>query len=128
VTAVSIVDMTLSAAVLILVVVAIRALFLHRVPKVTFFALWGIVACRLLVPFSIPSRFSIYTLLDRVGDMVTGPVGTPSLGGSVVPDVGVPVRAAASSVMAVSPAMLVWLGGRADLRPVLHRHAPAVPS
>ena len=104
--------MTLSAAVLILVVVAIRALLLHRVPKVTFLALWGIVLCRLLVPFSISSRFSIYTLLDRVGDMVTGPVGTSiSTGGSIVPAVGVPIRAAASSVMAVSPAMLVWLAG-----------------
>jgi beta-lactamase regulating signal transducer with metallopeptidase domain len=103
--------MTLSVSLLILAVVAIRALFLHRVPKVTFLALWGIVVCRLLVPFSVPSRFSVYTLLDRVRDMVTEPVGTSiSTGGSIVSAVGTPAPAA-SSALAVSPVMLVWLSG-----------------
>jgi beta-lactamase regulating signal transducer with metallopeptidase domain len=61
-----IVQMSLSAAVLIVAVVIIRALTLHKLPKKTFLVLWGIVICRLLVPFSIPSRFSFYTGIDMI--------------------------------------------------------------
>ena len=34
-------------------------------PKKTFLVLWGLVLARLLVPFSVPSGWSIYTLLHR---------------------------------------------------------------
>lgn len=49
-------QMSLSASVLIVAVVFIRALALHKLPKKMFLVLWGIVICRLLIPFSIPSR------------------------------------------------------------------------
>lgn len=55
--------MTLQASVLIVVVMAIRAVFLHRLPKGTFGVLWGVVALRLLVPASFSSPFSAYTWL-----------------------------------------------------------------
>lgn len=51
----NILRISLSASLLILVIVAIRALFLHRLPPKTFLALWGVALCRLLLPFSIPS-------------------------------------------------------------------------
>ncbi|MGZ7442296.1 M56 family metallopeptidase [Paenibacillus sp. TH7-28] len=60
----SLLKMSFSAAILILVIVVIRALLLHKLPKKTFLALWGVVLCRLLMPFSIPSRFSIFTIAD----------------------------------------------------------------
>ena len=57
----NILQMSFSAAGLIIVVVIVRALTLYKLPKKTFLVLWGVVICRLLVPFSIPSRFSFYT-------------------------------------------------------------------
>ncbi len=60
----SLLKMSLSAAVLILVITIIRALLLHKLPQKTFPVLWGVALCRLLVPFSIPSRFSIYSAAD----------------------------------------------------------------
>ncbi len=58
-------QMTISGAVLILAVLLIRALTVTRLPKQTFLILWGLVLFRLLVPFTISSPFSVYTLLCR---------------------------------------------------------------
>lgn len=57
-------QMSFSASILIVAIVIIRAVALHKLPKKTFLALWGIVVLRLFVPFSIPFRFSVYTGLD----------------------------------------------------------------
>ncbi len=58
--------MSLSASVVILAIVIIRMLMLHRFPKMTFPALWAVALCRLLIPFSVPSRFSIHTLANKL--------------------------------------------------------------
>lgn len=57
--------MSLSGAILILVVTVIRALTINKLPKKLFLVLWDIVLIRLLIPFSIPSAFSIYSVIDR---------------------------------------------------------------
>lgn len=62
--------MSIFAAVLILAVVVIRLLAINRLPKKTFVILWSVVLCRLLIPFSIPSPLSVYTLVNRVGKSV----------------------------------------------------------
>jgi len=54
---------SLVAGVLILVIVVVRAVFLNRLPKRAFPVLWGVVILRLLLPFAIDSSFSVYTLL-----------------------------------------------------------------
>lgn len=51
-------DISLTATIVILVVIAIRQL-LKRTPKVFSYALWGIVLLRLLIPISIESPVSI---------------------------------------------------------------------
>lgn len=56
-------QMSFSGAVFILAVVIIRAMTINRLPKKTLLFLWDIVLFRLLVPFSIPSTFSVYSLL-----------------------------------------------------------------
>lgn len=61
----SLLQMSVSGAVMILVITVIRALAINRVPKNTFLALWGIALARLLIPFSFPSWFSIYSLLGQ---------------------------------------------------------------
>lgn len=59
-----ILKMSLSASVFILAIAIIRAFALHRLPKRTFYVLWAVALCRLLIPFSVSSLFSIYTLAN----------------------------------------------------------------
>lgn len=61
----SLLQMSIAGAVIILAITVIRAFAIHRVPKKTFLALWGIALVRLLIPFSCPSWFNIYSLLER---------------------------------------------------------------
>ncbi|MFQ8637438.1 MAG: M56 family metallopeptidase [Acutalibacteraceae bacterium] len=58
-------QMSFAGAVMILAVIVIRSLLINRLPKTTFLVLWGIVLARLSIPFSLPSVFSVYSLLDR---------------------------------------------------------------
>ena len=60
----SLLQMSLSGAVLIVVIAGIRAITLNRLPKKTFIILWGIVLFRLLIPYTVPSVFSVYTLIN----------------------------------------------------------------
>lgn len=60
----SLLQMSIAGAVMILAITVIRALAINKVPKKTFLALWGIALARLLIPFSFPSWFSIYSLLE----------------------------------------------------------------
>jgi bla regulator protein BlaR1 len=111
--AMTILKMSLSAAVLISVIVVIRALALHKLPKRTFLALWGVALCRLLIPASIPSRLSIYTLADMLKDTfikTSAPIallnaaelpGTWAVSDMVNPALENTVNASVSSVMAI---------------------------
>lgn len=58
--------MSFRGSVLIIAVVVVRAVLIYKIPKKTFLILWEIVFLRLLIPFSIPFVFSIYTLLNRI--------------------------------------------------------------
>ena len=59
----SLLQMSFYGAVLIVAILIIRAIALHRLPKKVFILLWSIALLRLLVPFSIPSEFSLYSVL-----------------------------------------------------------------
>ena len=56
------VQMTVSGAVLILLIVLLRGIALKRLPKSIFPVLWGIALSRLLLPVVIPSAYSVYSL------------------------------------------------------------------
>ena len=43
-------EMSLSGGVMIVVIVVVRALAIHRLPKGAFPVLWGVAAARLLIP------------------------------------------------------------------------------
>ncbi len=60
-----------AGTVLILAVIVFRRLTLKLLPKKTFLILWGIVVIRLLIPVRLPSEFSIYSLVQRAGDLST---------------------------------------------------------
>lgn len=71
---------SIAGAVLILAVFLLRALLLRRLPKATFRALWMVAAARLLLPFSVPSRFCLYNIMGwTVQDKAFGPDGTAGL-------------------------------------------------
>ena len=61
-------QMSISAAVLIIIITVLRAVSIHKLPKKTFLFLWGLVLLRLLLPISVPSVFSIYSWIPQ-GDM-----------------------------------------------------------
>lgn len=107
----SLLQMSISSAIMILAVIVIRALAINRLPKKTFIALWGIVMLRLLVPFSFPSPLSAYSLMNNqipatngiVGlgnaNIVPNPlVGSPTIGGVVQ----------GQTAVSVSPYTIIW--------------------
>ncbi len=110
-------QMSLSGAAMILVIVVVRALAMDRLPKGTFVALWYMVLARLLLPLSIPSPVSLWSLaaeqvpaLETAARAVTElPGGTIHLldhAGGTVPQ----VPQAAPAAIPVLP--IVWaLGG-----------------
>lgn len=57
--------MSLSGGVMIAVIVLIRTLTIQRLPKRTFLLLWAAALLRLLVPVSLPSPLSVYSLIQR---------------------------------------------------------------
>lgn len=93
-------EMTVSGAFIIMVIVLIRALAINRLPKRTFLFLWGAALLRLLVPFTVSSRISIYTFLNRLkpAEKGTEPVYLP----------GTEMTEPAASISVIT---ILWLGG-----------------
>lgn len=59
-------EMSIYAAVLIIAILIIRAVAVNKLPKKTFLVLWGVVVIRLLIPFTVTSKLSVYTLANRI--------------------------------------------------------------
>lgn len=120
-------QMSLAAAALIIAVVIIRGLALHKLPKKTFLILWGTVVCRLLLPFSVPSRFSFFSGVDalkrRFGETAAFPAVAGTTGGYDVAGgvAGPPHPIGASTgfgsgvrvvpTETISPMLIIWLAG-----------------
>lgn len=64
----SLLQMSFSGAVLIIVIAVIRAVTINKLPKKTFLILWGIVLLRLLIPYSVQSAFSVYSLISVMAE------------------------------------------------------------
>ena len=90
-------QMSLSAALLIVIIAVARSVLMNRLPKRTFTLLWMVALFRIILPISIPSKFSIYTwigqslsvvnaiqsshvsaLLPETGTMLMAPTGASS--------------------------------------------------
>lgn len=118
----SLVEMSVSGAVMILVIAVVRAVALNKLPKRTFLALWGIALARLLLPYTLPSQVSVYSLWERlsawmnpaepqsgvrvyrmVGDAPVTTVGTAATAASAAPRV--------SETVTVDPWFAIWLVG-----------------
>ncbi len=64
----SLLEMSFIGAVLTVVTLILRVTLLNRLPKRTFPAIWVVVILRLLLPFSIPLTFSVYSLWMPLSD------------------------------------------------------------
>lgn len=76
----SLLQMSFAGAVMILAIIVIRALAINLLPKKTFLVLWGIAVMRLLLPFSIPSAFSVYSLIGNHAPAVNPAKGPQTVG------------------------------------------------
>lgn len=112
----SLLNMSFSASALILVIVITRSLLLHKLPKRTFLVLWGVVLCRLLIPFEISSKFSIYSIVNTLTS------GFPETDFSINGLPSVQSNTAIAEITAtlpettyanVSPFMVIWFIGLA---------------
>lgn len=116
-----IVQMSVQAGVLIAAIVIVRAITLYRLPKASFLALWGIVIARLLIPFSLTSKWSIYNLFG--GFLKHEDAPAPAEGfmavwsgqGLVSPET---VTGPAAAMPVISPLTALWIGGVAVLAAV----------
>lgn len=112
-----ILQMSLAGGVMILVITVIRALAIERLPKKTFLALWAAALARLLVPVSLPSALSIYSLLARRAPAAAEWTTAPAL--PDLPTAAETAAAAAAQQTASMPAaqvpvwMIVWAVGAA---------------
>lgn len=105
----------LSGAVLILAVTLLRGAAGRALPRRVFGVLWWTAVLRLLLPWELPSRFSVYNLF-AVG---AGPTAPPPAGGTVpvrlLPGTftggAAAIAPAAPASPEVSPWALVWLAG-----------------
>lgn len=73
----SILQMSISAGFFVIAIVIIRAVALNRLPKTMFLILWGVVLLRLLVPVSISSQFSVYTVIGEALGQVAPDTAAP---------------------------------------------------
>ena len=108
-------QMSFSGAAFITAVVLIRAVAINKLPKKTFLVLWELVILRLLIPFSIPSMFSIYTLVTHSMSSTALPeVGTdyniPAMQGLFVTTQKA-VQPSADISSSVSMWFIVWCAG-----------------
>ena len=122
-------QMSMYGAALILVTVLIRFLGIHRLPKKTFVVLWCVVMVRLLIPFSIPLPVSMDILPGPAGQVATGTAAavtdtlppttllrpaTVDTGGVNVTTPSLPYQQPAAATASISPvalAMAVWIIG-----------------
>jgi beta-lactamase regulating signal transducer with metallopeptidase domain len=118
--AMNILHMSISAGLLITVIVIIRAVALNRLPKTMFLILWGVTLCRLLIPVSVPLKYSVYSVINAIIKIAFpdtpvqsaidhalstgGPAGAQSITGQIT-------QTAQEQVLTMAPATVVWLVG-----------------
>lgn len=77
-----IIEMSVSGALMILMITLIRAVFIHRLPKKAFVLMWEIAMLRLLLPIRIPSKMIIFNLYEQIitlETIVTESIAKPNI-------------------------------------------------
>lgn len=107
---------SISASIFIFVVVILRAIFLHILPRKTFLLLWGVALIRLIIPVSVSSPLSVYNLVGRVAVLFMKTGDTSILDNTdfieMLPNTEALIQNQQTGAQA-STIMLVWLIGLA---------------
>lgn len=108
----SLLQMSVTGGVMILAITVLRALAMNHVPKKTFLALWGAALLRLVLPVSLSSTLSIYSLLGQktalnVVDVPAAatPALLPGQAVAALPQID------AAPVQTISVWSIVWIAG-----------------
>ncbi len=107
----TIIEMSVSGAAMILFITLIRAVFIHKLPKKAFVLMWEIVILRLLLPVKIPSVTSVFTLTERFlpQEIIrTDPIAEPD---AVVNESGYPDISQVRNALNIPIWEIVWLVG-----------------
>lgn len=113
----SVLEMSVSSGLLIIAIAVIRAIALNKLPKKMFLVLWSIALLRLLVPVSIPSRFSVYNMMNGMTKTIVTPALLPAIqnvmpiGNHSTTASTQLVQALPEAVTIITPLTLVWLAG-----------------
>lgn len=75
----SLIEMSIYGAVMIIAVTFVRAVFFNRLPKRAFILLWAAVMLRLAIPFQISAPFSVYSALPDRAELEEGIENLPEL-------------------------------------------------
>lgn len=113
----SLLQMSFSGGIMIIVIVILRALAINKLPKKVFGLLWGAVLIRLLIPFSIPTMLSAYSLVNNNEPIQTVIANTPAE--YMIPQIAAvqsnanagAAEALQSQVPAISGWAMLWIGG-----------------
>ena len=104
----SLLQMSFAGAVMILAIIVIRALAVNLLPKKTFLALWGIVVARLLLPFSVPSAFSVYSLIGNHTPAVPTTKG-PQVAGMLPTEIAGQMATMPGNISNAASSISVWV-------------------
>jgi beta-lactamase regulating signal transducer with metallopeptidase domain len=117
--AMSLLQMSISAGMLILAIVLIRVVALNRLPKIALLMLWGVALFRLLVPLSLPAPFSVqfsfYSAIREAAGAVSPDNATmPMFEGMLIfgdTTAGMIGETAQVQTANISPITIIWLFG-----------------
>lgn len=111
-------ELSFFGAVFIIAVVMTRAAAVNYLPKKTFLALWEMVLLRLLIPFTVPSAFSVYTLIQSMNKDISVPILFEAQKDNMIPVISQEHLAMALdkgqqpiNSLPVSPWFVVWCAG-----------------
>lgn len=105
----TILEMSISGAAMIIVFTLIRAVFLHKLPKKSFVLMWEIVIIRLLLPVKIPSITSAFTLTEKL--LTPGTIHTNTAAPDAAYVNGYPEAVPERAMLDVSVWETAWLIG-----------------
>lgn len=110
----SILQISVSSSILLLFIIVIRSALQNKLPQKTFIILWGVALFRLLIPITVPSQFSIFTLIKKVTSLPdTQNIGISSadMGIAEIMSSVQATRMNGTVQMLLSPQLILWLIG-----------------
>lgn len=102
----TVLQMSVQAGLMVIIAGLLRVLALDKAPKRAFLVLWGLVIARMLLPFSVPSKWSVLNLArgKRETAIASGMAGIPFL---QLPE----AASGEPPAVSVPPLRAVWLFG-----------------